>query len=67
MANKKCSELIFFSFYSGKKFSEKHEWVEISGKVGTVGISNYAQEALGDVVYAQLPDIGSAVEQHGKP
>ncbi|EEB19270.1 glycine cleavage system H protein, putative [Pediculus humanus corporis] len=50
--------------YSAKKFSEKHEWVVVSGNVGTVGISNYAQEALGDVVYAQLPDVGSTINQH---
>jgi len=42
-----------------RKFSEKHEWVIINGKIGTVGISQYAQDALGDIVYAQLPDVGS--------
>ncbi|XP_019872157.1 glycine cleavage system H protein, mitochondrial [Aethina tumida] len=38
-------------------FTSKHEWVSVEGNVGTVGISNYAQEALGDVVYAQLPEV----------
>jgi len=49
------------SLFYGKIFTEKHEWVEMDGggKVGTVGISKYAQEALGDIVYAQLPDVGS--------
>lgn len=42
-------------------YSDKHEWVEKVGKVATVGISHYAQEALGDVVYAQLPDVGSEI------
>eukprot|EP00095_Tigriopus_kingsejongensis_P012746 maker-scaffold30_size591359-snap-gene-0.9 protein:Tk12746 transcript:maker-scaffold30_size591359-snap-gene-0.9-mRNA-1 annotation:"glycine cleavage system h mitochondrial-like" len=37
-------------------FTKKHEWVNVEGDMGTVGISNYAQEALGDVVYAQLPE-----------
>lgn len=37
----------------------------MNGKVATVGISQYAQEALGDVVYAQLPDVGSAIKQKG--
>lgn len=46
-------------FVSERKFSEKHEWVVINGKIGTVGISQYAQDALGDIVYAQLPDVGS--------
>jgi len=45
--------------FSAKKFSDKHEWVEINGKIGTVGISNYAQDSLGDIVYAQLPDVGT--------
>lgn len=39
-----------------RRYSEKHEWVSKSGSVGTVGISHYAQESLGDVVYVQLPD-----------
>ena len=35
-------------------------------KIGTVGISKYAEEALGDVVYVQLPDVGNQFEQHGQ-
>ncbi|XP_061566521.1 glycine cleavage system protein H (aminomethyl carrier), b [Cololabis saira] len=45
------------------KFTEKHEWVQVEGGIGTVGISSYAQEALGDVVYCGLPEIG----QHFEP
>jgi len=37
-------------------FTKKHEWVNVDGDQGTVGISSYAQEALGDIVFAQLPD-----------
>jgi len=37
-------------------FTKKHEWVKVDGDQGTVGISSYAQEALGDIVFAQLPD-----------
>ncbi|KAL1517081.1 hypothetical protein ABEB36_000891 [Hypothenemus hampei] len=44
-------------------FTEKHEWVQVDGKIGTVGISHYAQEALGDVVYAQLPEVGTEIQQ----
>ncbi|XP_003487745.1 glycine cleavage system H protein, mitochondrial [Bombus impatiens] len=44
-------------------YTEKHEWITIDGNIGIVGISNYAQEALGDVVYAQLPDVGSEIEK----
>ncbi|XP_017787269.1 PREDICTED: glycine cleavage system H protein [Nicrophorus vespilloides] len=48
-----CSRHLF----AERLYTDKHEWVEVDGKVGTVGISSYAQEALGDVVYAQLPDV----------
>lgn len=38
-------------------FTEKHEWVEVNDGLGTVGISDHAQEALGDVVYVQPPEV----------
>uniref|UniRef100_C9W1H0 Glycine cleavage system H protein n=1 Tax=Rhipicephalus sanguineus TaxID=34632 RepID=C9W1H0_RHISA len=47
-----------------RRFSEKHEWVVMDGDIGTVGISQHAQEALGDVVYVQPPDIGTELTQH---
>lgn len=43
------------------KFSKEHEWVRVDGDEGTVGISAYAQEALGDVVFVELPQIGATV------
>ncbi|MCK5659347.1 MAG: glycine cleavage system protein GcvH, partial [Alphaproteobacteria bacterium] len=42
-------------------FTEAHEYVRIDGDIGTVGISDHAQEALGDVVYVELPKIGDKV------
>merc|ERR1712189_128732 len=42
-------------------FTKKHEWVEVEGTKGTVGISKYAADALGDVVYAQLPEPGDTI------
>ncbi|XP_074473787.1 glycine cleavage system protein H (aminomethyl carrier), b [Sebastes fasciatus] len=45
------------------KFTDKHEWVRVEDGIGTVGISNYAQEALGDVVYCGLPEVGQRLEQ----
>ncbi|XP_077569541.1 glycine cleavage system protein H (aminomethyl carrier), b [Stigmatopora nigra] len=45
------------------KFTDKHEWVQVQGNIGTVGISKYAQEALGDVVYCGLPEVGQSLEQ----
>ena len=38
----------------------------MNDKIGTVGISDYAQDALGDVVFAQLPDVGSTIKKEGK-
>ncbi|CAG9800176.1 unnamed protein product [Chironomus riparius] len=55
---------ISLSNCSERKYTKKHEWVQIEeNNIGTVGISTYAQEALGDIVYAQLPDVGSSFRQ----
>ncbi|XP_059944498.1 glycine cleavage system H protein, mitochondrial-like [Mesoplodon densirostris] len=48
---------------SGRKFTDKHEWVTTENGVGTVGISNFAQEALGDVVYCSLPEVGTKLNK----
>jgi len=42
----------------GLRYSEAHEWVRLEGNRGVVGITDYAQEALGDVVYVDLPSVG---------
>lgn len=47
-------------------FSKEHEWIAVDGKVGTVGITDYAQHALGDVVYVELPPEGKIVAQGGE-
>jgi glycine cleavage system H protein len=44
-------------------FTKDHEWIAIDGGVGTIGITNYAQEQLGDVVFVELPEISSKVEK----
>ncbi|XP_036443030.1 glycine cleavage system protein H (aminomethyl carrier), b [Colossoma macropomum] len=44
------------------RFTDKHEWVRVEGGIGTVGISNFAQEALGDVVYCGLPEVGTKLQ-----
>ena len=41
-----------------RKYSKEHEWVKVAGGRGTVGITDYAQKQLGDVVYVELPEIG---------
>ena len=49
---------------AGERYSEEHEWVRIEGDTATCGISEYAQEQLGDVVYVELPEIGRVVAQN---
>ena len=46
---------------SDLRYTKEHEWIRIDGDVGTVGISNFAQEQLGDVVFVDLPEIGKAM------
>jgi glycine cleavage system H protein len=48
------------------RYTKEHEWVRVDGGVATVGITDYAQGELGDVVYLELPEVGTAVE-HMKP
>jgi glycine cleavage system H protein len=47
---------------SDRRYTEEHEWIRVEGGVGTVGITDYAQEQLGDVVYVELPAVGRKVE-----
>lgn len=46
-----------------KKFAATHEWVSIEGKVATVGISDHAQNHLGDIVYVDLPEVGKSLKK----
>ena len=43
------------------KYSKEHEWIRMDGEKGTVGITDYAQKQLGDVVYVELPEVGTKV------
>ena len=45
------------------KYTKDHEWVALAGEKGTVGITDYAQAQLGDVVYVELPEIGARLKQ----
>jgi len=45
------------------RFSKDHEWVEVAGDVATIGITAYAAEQLGDVVFVEVPEVGKAVTQ----
>ena len=51
---------------SEKKFWKKHEWVSLEGDVATVGITKHATELLGDIVFAEVPDVGKFVEKEGQ-
>lgn len=44
-------------------FTDEHEWIDVEGDTATVGITDYAQEQLGDIVFVELPEVGAIVEQ----
>lgn len=44
-------------------FTDEHEWVEVEGDTATVGITDYAQEQLGDIVFVEVPEVGTELEQ----
>ena len=46
-----------------RKFTEDHEWLIVEGDIATVGITEHAQDALGDVVFVELPEVGKAYAQ----
>jgi len=48
------------------RYTPEHEWIRADGDLGTVGITDYAQDQLGDIVYLDLPATGSTLEQGGK-
>jgi len=45
------------------KFTREHEWIRVDGDTGTVGLSEYAQEQLGDIVFVELPEVGAGLSQ----
>ena len=49
-----------------KKYSKKHEWVELDGDIATIGITKHAAEQLGDIVFTEVPDAGKAFEAGGE-
>jgi len=48
-------------FPADLKYTKEHEWVRLEGETATVGITEHAQDALGDVVYVELPEVGSEI------
>lgn len=51
------------SYPDSYKYTKDHEWIELSGDRGKVGITDYAQQQLGDVVYIELPEVGATLKQ----
>ncbi len=45
------------------KYSKSHEWVKKEGEIGIIGISEYAQDQLGDIVYVELPEVGNEINE----
>jgi glycine cleavage system H protein len=48
------------------RYHKEHTWVKVSGKKATIGITDYAQEALGDIVYIDLPDVDTDIEPNSE-
>ena len=51
------------SYPAGFRYTKDHEWIELSGDRGKVGITDYAQQQLGDVVYIDLPEVGAKLKE----
>jgi glycine cleavage system H protein len=49
------------AYPSDLRYTKDHEWIRISGDTAEIGITDYAQQQLGDVVYVELPDVGGAI------
>ena len=50
------------SYPADRKYTKEHEWMKIEGTTATVGITHHAQESLGDIVFVDLPKVGSEIE-----
>ncbi|KAK6725652.1 hypothetical protein RB195_004146 [Necator americanus] len=49
--------------FAERKYTKKHEWVSVNGDMGTVGITDFAAEQLGDIVFVELPEVGTELKQ----
>ena len=49
------------SYPADYKYTKEHEWLKVDGKTGTIGITDYAQNSLGDIVFVELPKVGSEI------
>ncbi len=46
------------------RYTREHEWIAVEGNIGTVGITDYAQNSLGDIVYVDMPKVGDSISAH---
>ena len=46
------------------RYTREHEWIAVEGNIGTVGITDYAQNSLGDIVYVDVPKVGDSISAH---
>ena len=51
------------AYPAGYKYTKEHEWIDLAGEQGKIGITDYAQQQLGDVVYIELPEVGAKLKQ----
>jgi glycine cleavage system H protein len=56
-----AEEAVIMAFPADYKYTKEHEWLKVEGKTGTIGITDYAQNSLGDIVFVELPKVGSEI------
>jgi len=56
-------EIAELNFPGNVRYSESHEWIEAAGETARLGITDYAQDQLGDIVFVELPDVGETFEK----
>src|ERR1700736_3299033 len=54
------------AYPTDRKYTKQHEWIQVNGSAGTVGITDYAQQSLGDIVFVEVPKVGAELIA-GKP
>ncbi len=50
------------AYPEGYKYTKEHEWIEVTGDIGTIGITDYAQSSLGDIVFVETPKVGEQIQ-----
>jgi glycine cleavage system H protein len=53
--------MFFMAYPTNYRYTKEHEWIVVDGGVGTIGITDYAQNSLGDIVYVDVPKVGDTV------